>query len=195
MIGSSTLLAGARVTLRPYAAGFTADEIERFRAWAVDPEVVSLAGGAPVDMAPERFRALFLARLPERNSEREQQFAILDERGALIGRTGLFALDRQARVAELGIMIGQRDCWNQGYGRDAVHTLARFAFQTLGIRRIVLFTYPDNVRAQRAFSSVGFRAVRKLRRFTLDRGLHAEIEMELTPTRLRLPTEALAGDG
>jgi RimJ/RimL family protein N-acetyltransferase len=182
-------LCGRNVTLRPYAAGFSTAEVDRFLAWAADSEIVALSGGSRLDMSPERFRELFLERARHRNTDREQQFAVLDEAGELIGRTGLFGIDRRAGVSELGIVIGQKERWNRGYGRDAVAALCRHAFDDLELGRVVLYTFPDNRRAQRCFSAVGFRAVRKIRRFTLERGVHSEIEMELSPLRLLLPDE------
>lgn len=195
MSGVGRVLHGRRVVLRPYSAGFSDPEIEQFRAWSGDDEVVGLAGGTPVNLPPDRFRYMFLSRLHERNSDREQQFAILDEEGVLIGRTGLFALDRRIGDAELGIMIGDRERWGRNYGRDAVRTLAAHAFTELGVARIRLYTFPHNVRAQRAFRSVGFRVTRKLRRFSLERGLHVEIEMMLTADRLRSANATLVDDG
>jgi len=192
---AARVLRGRRVTLRPYADGFGEPEIDRFYAWARDGEVTALSGGTTLALPPDRFRQLFLERMPQRNSEREQQFAILDETGELIGRTGLFALEPRSRVAELGIMIGQKERWGQAYGRDAVRTLCAFGFDDLGLERIVLFTFPTNKRAQRCFSAVGFRAVRKVRRLTLESGVRTEIEMDLTPPRLASTDEALADGG
>lgn len=185
MTGPTPTLRGRRVALRPYDRGFSAGEVDRFLSWALDEEVVGLAGGSPLRASPERFRELFVQRMPLRNTDREQQFAVLDETGELIGRTGLFGIDAVSRTAELGIMIGQKERWGSGYGRDAVAALCRYAFEDLGLRRIVLYTFPDNRRAQRCFASVGFRVVRKLRRLTLE-AVRSELEMDLVPARLVL---------
>lgn len=174
-------LHGRRVSLRPYAHGFSDEELERLKAWASDPAVLTLAGGSPLEMSYERFRQVFLAQLPRRNTDREQQFAILDERGEMIGRTGLFSMAHGQDRAELGIVIGDRDCWGKGYGRDAVGTLVDFGFATLGLRSIRLYTFPENRRAQRAFESVGFTRVRELERFSFERGTHLEVEMVIRP--------------
>lgn len=181
MIGPArpVALRGERVRLRPYAEGFREDELAILYRWACDEEVLALSGGRPVGVSYPRFRELFLSQLPRRNSAQEQLYAILDERDALIGRTGLFAIEPAERRAELGIVIGERAAWGQGYGRDTVRALSRHALEDLGFERLVLHTYPDNERARRAFRAVGFREVRRLRRFSFERGSHEEVEMEL----------------
>lgn len=172
-------LAGEQVVLRPYAAGFDEDELRVLFRWARDDEILALSGGMPISLPFARFRELFLAQLPRRNGGDEELYAVLDEHGRLIGRTGLFRIGGRPRTAELGIVIGERDAWGRGYGRDAVRTLAHHGLHHLGLDRVVLYTFPDNVRAQRAFAAAGFHSVRAVKRFTIDRGTHDELEMEL----------------
>ncbi len=165
--------------LRPYVAGFNDTELEALYRWSRDDRIVQLSGGRTLDVTFERFRELFLDQLQRHNTPQEQLFAVLDENGRIIGRSGLFAIDERRGRAELGIVIGDRGAWGRGYGRDTVRTLAAFGFDVLGLDRIVLYTYPDNERAQRAFAAVGFQPVRNVRRFSFDRGSHSELEMEL----------------
>jgi len=170
-----------RVSLRPYVAGFSDAELRALYRWACDPELLRLTSGVPLDMSFKRFRSLFLSQLPKYNSEREQLFAVLDRGERLIGRVGLFGIDPSGGSAELGILIGDPEDWGKGYGRAAVAAAVDLAFQELGLAAVILHTYPENLRAQRAFAAAGFRRVRELRRFSLDRGTHDELEMRVTP--------------
>jgi RimJ/RimL family protein N-acetyltransferase len=179
MIAPTSLLIGDRVALRPYAAGFTEPELETLYTWGRDPDLLELSGGSPLDMTFERFREIFVAQLQRRGRAGEELFAILADSGEMIGRIGLFGLAASTGSAELGIVIGERRLWGHGYGRDAVRTLSTYGFDTLRLRRIHLFTFVHNHRAQRAFEACGFRSVRRLRRFSFDKGIHTEIEMEL----------------
>lgn len=172
-------LRGQSVTLRPYAAGFDEAELRALYRWSRDQGIVQLSGGRTLDVTFERFRELFEDQLHRHNTSHEQLFAVLDAAGRIIGRAGLFAIDPRKGRAELGIVIGDRDAWGMGYGRDTVRTLSAFGLDVLGLDRIVLYTYPENERAQRAFAAVGFRPVRRVRRFSFDRGSHAELEMVL----------------
>ncbi len=179
MIVDMPVLRGRCVALRPYAAGFTEDELRALYRWGRDRELLELAGGSRLAMSFERFQAMFLKQLPRRNGPRQQLFAVLAKDGGMIGRIGLFGFDPRRTRAELGIVIGERSRWGQGYGRDAVATLTNHGFDTLGLERIVLFTFLDNERAQKAFAACGFRVVGQARRFTFGRGVHTELEMEL----------------
>lgn len=173
-------LVGERVVLRPYEAGFDDEELHRLYAWSRDPELLALSGGTYLDLPYARFRQVFLEKLITLDASQELLYALLDPEGSLIGRIGLFGLDRHSRGAELGIVIGARESWAQGLGREAVGLIADHAFDRLGLGRIGLSIFPENERARRAFVAVGFRAGRRVKRFSLDRGTHEELEMRLT---------------
>jgi RimJ/RimL family protein N-acetyltransferase len=178
VIAAVPLLVGEKVMLRPYSAGFTTDELQALYRWARDPGLLALSGGSVVEMRFERFQETFLSQLDRHNGPTEQLFALLDPAQRMIGRVGLFGMLPGAG-GELGIVIGERDCWNQGYGRDAVRTITTYGFEELKLPRIVLYTFVENERAQRAFRACGFRVVRRLRRFSFEKGVHSELEMEL----------------
>ncbi len=74
----------------------------------------------------------------------------------MIGSTGFFNLDYKNRCAELGIMIGDKSCWNQGYGTEAVRLLVQHGFHTLNLNRIYLRVLENNPRAIRAYEKAGF---------------------------------------
>ena len=141
--------------------------------------LIDLAGGSALEIPYDRFRDVFLRQLPRRNGEGQELFAVLDESGAIIGRIGLFGFDDRRLSAELGIVIGERNRWGNGYGREAVRTLTSYGFGALGLERIYLYTFEDNMRAQRTFLACGFGRLRQVRRFSFDRGIHTEVEMEM----------------
>ena len=57
---------------------------------------------------------------------------------------------------ELGIMIGDRNYWGRGYGRDAVKLLLHYGVHYLNGRRIELTTHAKNERAIRCYLACGF---------------------------------------
>jgi RimJ/RimL family protein N-acetyltransferase len=73
-----------------------------------------------------------------------------------IGNCALYQIDRTSGEAQLGIAIGERDCWGNGYGYDAVQLLCRYAFDQLGLAKLRLKTLDDNARARRCFEKCGF---------------------------------------
>ena len=45
----------------------------------------------------------------------------------------------------------------KGYGTEAIPAMVRYGMETLGLRRIFLKVYPDNVRAIHVYEKCGFR--------------------------------------
>jgi RimJ/RimL family protein N-acetyltransferase len=73
-----------------------------------------------------------------------------------IGNVGLHDVDLVHRVAKAGIALGEKDCWGQGFGREALVLLLRFAFHELGMNRVELEVFEGNLRAQKTYRAVGF---------------------------------------
>ena len=85
-----------------------------------------------------------------------RSFAVEDESGRHIGNIMYYNQDGERGEAELGISIGERRCWDRGYGSDAVWALVRHLFRTTGLRRLYLHTLDWNERAHKAFEKAGF---------------------------------------
>lgn len=129
----------------------------RVQAHFRDPEISHL-NGTP----PNRMPLWLLKRALKADSLRRDRetFGILDETGAYIGTIELY--DIRYDVATLGIIIGEKSHWSRGYGPEAIAALLEFAFGALGLSRMRLSTFGDNLRAQQAFKKIGFREVRRL---------------------------------
>ena len=172
------ILRGRNVILRSYEGGFTDDELARIYRWSQDEEVLRWSGGSSMPLTFEEFKERFKREQLKPDPGREV-FAIFTAEGELIGRVGCFAIDREEGQAELGIVIGEKDYWGKGYGSDAIITLLQHIFETEGLRRVYLFTFTQNVRAQRCFAKCGFKRMGIVRRFSVELGEHEGIEMEI----------------
>jgi RimJ/RimL family protein N-acetyltransferase len=53
-------------------------------------------------------------------------------------------------------LIGDKTCWNQGYGTESVRLLCQHGFNTLNLNRIFLHVFESNPRAIRAYEKAGF---------------------------------------
>ncbi|HEY95247.1 MAG TPA: GNAT family N-acetyltransferase [Dehalococcoidia bacterium] len=124
-------------------------------SWETDPELARL-DAAPVLRMP------YTEYLEEYTSELRyyyssgKRFAIDTIDGEHIGNCSYYNFDEVKGETELGIMIGNRDYWDGGYGSDAVTTLVNHIFNTTRIHRIYLKTLNWNDRAQRCFQKCGF---------------------------------------
>ena len=65
-------------------------------------------------------------------------------------------LNKAKGEAELGIMIGDCNCWDKCYGAAAVDTLLSYIFRRTNLERIHLKTLDSNIRAQKCFQKCGF---------------------------------------
>lgn len=144
---------------------------ETARGWLNDPEVnrFLLTGQIPVSAAAE---AEFYAAAEKRYSERTGfMFEIhVKDGGPYIGNCGLDDVDLVHRHAEVGIVIGDLSQQNSGFGRDAIRTLLRFGFDTLGLHRIEIRFSTVNERAAYLYRSIGFKDVGVLRQHTFSHG-------------------------
>lgn len=75
----------------------------------------------------------------------------------LIGSVGLHDANAEDRSATLGIVIGDKSCWDGGYGTDAMRLLCRYGFDYMNLHRIELDVYDGNDRARHVYEKVGFK--------------------------------------
>ncbi|WP_062214252.1 GNAT family N-acetyltransferase [Streptomyces sp. NBRC 109706] len=143
-------LTGELVRLRPMEP---ADARDLWR-WHSDPEVVRW-----LDVEPPQSLARTEARFAEPRTNTFEKTLLMIERradGRLIGVCGLRDASPESGRAELDIYIGEKDCWSQGYGTDAVRALCRWGFDRMRLHLIALWVVAENERAVRAYEKVGF---------------------------------------
>ena len=136
-------------------------------AWRTDEELSSMDATTPLKMPYPDFLRLFKDEL-QHPVPWSKRFAVETYEGKFIGNCMYYDLDTVNGQAELGIMIGDKDYWSQGYGTDIVNTLVSHLFTTTSMKRIYLHTLTWNLRAQKAFEKCGFVPLRKVRRSGYD---------------------------
>ena len=145
------MLTGKLVRLRAMEPA----DLDRAYEWINDRDVTRfLMARYPMSRSDEE---KWLAESSGRNGfERDVRLAIETLDGVHIGNTGLHAMRPEDRCAELGIMIGDKAYWSNGYGSDAVVTLLRFAFYEVNLHRVGLGVFPYNQRAIACYRKCGF---------------------------------------
>jgi RimJ/RimL family protein N-acetyltransferase len=83
----------------------------------------------------------------------------------LIGEMTLDVVNWSAGNAYIGLSIGDRQNWNQGYGTEMVRLILQFAFMEINLRRVTLTVFEYNPRAIRAYEKAGFRHEGRMRQF------------------------------
>jgi RimJ/RimL family protein N-acetyltransferase len=82
---------------------------------------------------------------------------VLKDSNELIGSTGLHDISIVHRNAEIGILIGNKNCWSKGYGTEALKLMLGYGFDQLNLHRIYLRVFCYNPRAIRVYEKVGFK--------------------------------------
>ena len=117
---------------------------------------VELAGGGdpPIPQSLERL----LAEFDDDSAKGGRNGAtfVIEADDQCIGHCSLFMFDATARTAALGITIGDKAYWGQGYGREALQLLLDYAFRLRNLRRVWLTVNGRNERAIRAYRACGF---------------------------------------
>jgi len=146
--------------------------LPHYRRWINDPEVADFLAsiGFPISIAEER---QWVERA-QRSRDCEEHFTILTKGGKPIGNIALMDINYLNRNAQLGIMIGEKDHWDKGFGTDAVSALLGYAFGTLALNRVDLRLNVENKRALACYKSCGFKLEGRKRKHIFYRGRYRD---------------------
>ena len=168
------MLSDQRITLR----AIERDDVPTIHAFN-DDVAVELAGGGdpPWPQSLARAFADFDRGAAEGGRDGNTQgvnFAI-EADGKLIGFCGLNHRDPFAQTAELGITIGDKAYWGQGYGREAVQHLVDYGFRHHNLHKIWLEVHARNERAIGAYRACGFVEEGRLREHVWSDGAYDDL--------------------
>lgn len=140
-----------RVLLRPH----TLESLEPLCRWQRDAEILANSSD---DVCPMD-EAAVAASLERWMQPRDdiQHFAIaLLRTNRPIGFLHVAFIDAVHRRCKLGFVIGEKELWGQGYGREALGLAIEHCFATLNMNRIGAEVYATNVRSIRLLERAGF---------------------------------------
>ena len=157
------MLKGKKVVLREKSLEDAANDYK----WRSDEELARLDAAPVLRIHYIDFLDSYADELRFPGPQR-RRLAIETHDGRHIGNCMYYDIDADKGQVELGIMIGDRDYWDQGYGTDAVTTLVDHIFSTTRLERIYLNTIEWNIRAQRCFEKCGFVPVGRSKRYNRD---------------------------
>jgi RimJ/RimL family protein N-acetyltransferase len=131
--------------------------------WQADPELAKLDATSVLVTSFSLYLLDYAAALRRSHASR-YPLAVETLDGNHIGNCTCYDIDEKNGEAQFGIMIGNRDYWDKGYGADAVNTMVDHVFRTTQTRRLYLKTLDTNLRAQKCFARCGFTPFGHLRR-------------------------------
>ncbi|HEX2035018.1 MAG TPA: GNAT family protein [Chloroflexota bacterium] len=151
-------ITGERVALGPPHRGL----LPLLWKWENDLALSVLSGDPARPLTPEALEAEY-ERYSKSGPERVQFVVYEWATTRPIGLVGLSQINYAHRTAELGISLGESDCWGKGYGTEATRLVLDYAFTMLGLHNVMLRVYAYNERARRAYLRAGFREIGRRR--------------------------------
>ena len=167
------MIIGERIRLRKVER----EDLPSFVSWINEPEVrAGLALNLPVSSDEERSWYEEMIKRPAAEHTLAIDIAAEDT-WRLIGSTSFFRFDWVSRSAEFGILLGDRNFWNQGYGTETTRLMIRHGFENLNLNRIFLRVFDTNPRARRVYEKAGFVHEGTLRQDRFTAGVYGDTHM------------------
>lgn len=150
-MGFTLLITGAKVELRPVSL----EDYRRTYEWRNDEETVKWEAGTGLfqhsHVALEQIDYAYEQEIIKQDKREKGRFSIYTngENPKHIGLIEYREINMVSRRCTVGIGIGVKEYWSNGYGSDAMKALVHYLFQTMNLNRVQLDTWSGNERAIR----------------------------------------------
>jgi diamine N-acetyltransferase len=165
------MIFGKRVRLR----AIERDDLPRFVMWLNDPDVLQgLMIGSPLSMPQEErwYEKILEHPVDEHPLVIELQ---INDAWIPVGNIAFDSIAWKERAAEVGVFIGEKKFWNQGYGREAMRLMIKHGFYDLNLNRIFLRVYASNPRAIKSYENAGFTHEGRMRQAHFQNGQYVDV--------------------
>lgn len=142
---------GERIYLRRLSSE---DATERYRGWMNDSAVNGYLESRFAEQSIDDLSSFVAAMRDDPLNLFTGIFLKSDDRH--IGNIKLGPINAHHARAEIGLLIGERDCWGSGLATEAIAIMTDFAFDVIGLRRVGAGAYADNGASARAFEKAGY---------------------------------------
>ena len=145
---------------RLYLSPMNPNDVEKYVEWISSP-IVSDGMGNTSNILTESLEKEFIEKALKNG---DKCFAIiLLKNDELIGNCSIYRENDNARVAELGIFIGDEKFRNNGYGQEALNLLLDYGFNYLSLNSVYLNVFSFNDVAINCYKKIGFKEAGRLR--------------------------------
>jgi len=156
-------------------------DIPKFVEWLNDPEVRRyLLLDLPISQASEEHWFEKMLKLPVNEQPYGIELREIEPEGGnehwrLIGNCSFMNIDWTVRSAEVGLFIGDKACWNKGYGTEVMSLLLGLGFDTYNLNRIYLRVDEANKGGIRAYEKAGFVHEGRFREEAFKQGKYCDV--------------------
>jgi RimJ/RimL family protein N-acetyltransferase len=159
----SEVIPGERI----YLSHVLREDVPLYARWFADLELTTYTGAAGQSFTIEQEQRWFDGLA----ASNDKLFAVIvRDTNRPIGNVALKAPNYRHGTAELGIAIGDKSAWGQGYGSEAVRLMADYGLTFLGLHNVYLWHVAFNERGHRAYLKAGFKEAGRVRGGTLLNG-------------------------
>jgi RimJ/RimL family protein N-acetyltransferase len=141
---------GAKVKIR----NVTRADLHYLVKWKTDPEIADFVRGAPINTTFDIENRRYEKGLNEPDMIR---LIIESIDGIPIGYISIGDIDKDNKKAEIGMLIGEKQFCNKGFGTDALIALIKHLFKVMGFNRLSIEVFEYNHRAKKFYEKIGFK--------------------------------------
>ncbi|MBP9791647.1 MAG: GNAT family N-acetyltransferase [Rickettsiales bacterium] len=149
----ATIIETTRLILRTW----NNEDAEAYYSINTDPKVIELLLGP---LTTNQVNDFILAANKHQEKHSYTLWALeLKETGELLGFTGLNYTEWPAHftpAVEVGWRLGSQ-YWGKGYATEAARASLEYGFKKCGLKEIVSFTVPANIRSINVMKKIGFK--------------------------------------
>lgn len=96
-----------------------------------------------------------------------------------VGNIKIGSVNQYHKFGEIGIIIGEKQVWGKGLGREAIELATRYAFKKLKLNKLIAGIYANNAASYKAFIKAGYREAGRLKKHRFFKGRYVdEISVE-----------------
>ena len=163
------LLEGNKIILRSISLNDVTDE---YVSWLNDKEIIRGLESPPQPYTSEMLEKYIAEMISGKDI---YMFAIIEKNTQQhIGNIKLHNFKRDNSTCELGLLIGNKNCWGKGYGQEACKLAIHFAFEQLKMRKVWLAVHANNPGAIALYNKLGFKMEGQLKEHILSDGKYID---------------------
>lgn len=153
-----------RLSLAPFSEDYLTD---RYCSWLNDPEVVKYSEQRHLNHTIDSCRSFFQA-VTQSPDQYLMAIVVNDEPYGHIGNI-MASVDRKNALAEITILIGEKEAWGRGYGTEAWQAVMTQLFELERVRKIAAGTLAPNRGMLQIMTKCGMKEeARFVRHYLLD---------------------------
>jgi len=94
----------------------------------------------------------------------------LRENNEHIGNIKIGGMDQVHQHGHVGIMIGDKNSWGKGCGKESIQLVTEYAFEELNLNKLIAGISANNIGCYKAFLKAGYNEAGRLKRHMFYKG-------------------------